>query len=104
MTRDEAREAIYGEPFAQWKAKHHREATQEQLAAFAALQSGKGGARCARCAPACRPDSAGRWSRRRSSRSTWPEKPAAGARAVRTTVERGGGEEGGRKCREKGWP
>jgi uncharacterized protein len=36
MTRDEAREAVYGEPFADWKAKHQREATPEQLAAFAA--------------------------------------------------------------------
>ena len=34
MDRDEAREAVYGEPFAQWKAKHQREATPEQLAAF----------------------------------------------------------------------
>jgi hypothetical protein len=42
MTRDEAREAVYGEPFAQWKARHQREATPEQLAAFAALQPGKG--------------------------------------------------------------
>lgn len=42
MTKDEAREAVYGEPFAQWKAKHQREATPDQLAAFAALQSGKG--------------------------------------------------------------
>ena len=38
MTRDEAREAIYGEPFAQWKEKHQREATAEQLAAFEAAQ------------------------------------------------------------------
>jgi hypothetical protein len=38
MTRDEAREAIYGEPFAQWKQKHQREATAEQLAAFEAAQ------------------------------------------------------------------
>jgi len=38
MTKDEAREAVYGEPFAQWKAKHHHDATPEQLAAFAALQ------------------------------------------------------------------
>lgn len=38
MTRDEAREAVYGEPFAQWKARHHREATPEQLAAFEAAQ------------------------------------------------------------------
>lgn len=38
MTKDEAREAVYGEPFAQWKAKHQREATAEQLAAFEAAQ------------------------------------------------------------------
>ena len=38
MTKDEAREAIYGEPFAQWKEKHQREATAEQLAAFEAAQ------------------------------------------------------------------
>jgi len=36
MTRDEAREAVYGEPFADWKAKHRREATPAQLAAFEA--------------------------------------------------------------------
>jgi hypothetical protein len=34
MDRDEAREAVYGEPFATWKARHQREATPEQLAAF----------------------------------------------------------------------
>jgi hypothetical protein len=34
MERDEARAAIYGMPFAQWKALHQREATPEQLAAF----------------------------------------------------------------------
>jgi len=38
MTKEQAREAIYGEPFAQWKAKHQREATPEQLAAFEAAQ------------------------------------------------------------------
>ena len=38
MTRDEAREAIYGEPFVQWKTKHQQEATPEQLAAFEAAQ------------------------------------------------------------------
>ena len=38
MTKDEAREAVYGEPFAQWKSKHQREATAEQLAAFEAAQ------------------------------------------------------------------
>lgn len=36
MTRDEAREAVYGESFADWKAKHQREATPAQLAAFEA--------------------------------------------------------------------
>ena len=34
MDRDEARATVYGEPFADWKAKHQREATPEQLAAF----------------------------------------------------------------------
>lgn len=34
LSRDAARETIYGEPFADWKAKHQKEATLEQLAAF----------------------------------------------------------------------
>ena len=34
LSRDAARETIYGEPFADWKAKHQKEATPEQLAAF----------------------------------------------------------------------
>ena len=38
LTKEEAREAVYGEPFAQWKAKHQREATPGQLAAFEAAQ------------------------------------------------------------------
>jgi len=38
LTKEEARETVYGEPFAQWKAKHQREATPEQLAAFEAAQ------------------------------------------------------------------
>ena len=38
MSRDEAREIIYGMPFAEWKAKHQKEATPEQLAAFADSQ------------------------------------------------------------------
>jgi hypothetical protein len=38
MGKDEAREAIYGMPFAEWKARHQREATPEQLAAFDAAQ------------------------------------------------------------------
>mgnify|MGYP002478341316 CR=1 FL=1 len=38
LDRDAARERIYGEPFAQWKATHQREATPAQLAAFEAAQ------------------------------------------------------------------
>lgn len=38
MTKDEARTAVYGEPFAEWKAKHQREATPAQLAAFDAAR------------------------------------------------------------------
>ena len=38
LDRDQAREAIYGMPFADWKAAHQPEATPEQLAAFAAAQ------------------------------------------------------------------
>src|SRR5690348_9017392 len=38
LSKEQAREHIYGEPFAQWKAKHQKEATPEQLAAFALAQ------------------------------------------------------------------
>ncbi|KFN42915.1 DUF1244 domain-containing protein [Arenimonas oryziterrae] len=38
LSKDQARELIYGEPFAEWKAKHQPEATPEQLAAFTAAQ------------------------------------------------------------------
>ena len=38
MSKDEAREHVYGEPFAQWKSRNQKEATPEQLAAFAATQ------------------------------------------------------------------
>ena len=34
MTKDESREAVYGMPFDEWKAKYQREATAEQKAAF----------------------------------------------------------------------
>lgn len=34
LSKDEAREAIYGMPYEAWKAKHQREATPQQLAAF----------------------------------------------------------------------
>jgi len=36
ISRDEAREAVYGQPFAQWKQRHQKDATPEQLAAFEA--------------------------------------------------------------------
>ncbi|MFT5923798.1 MAG: hypothetical protein ACI9LE_000784 [Paraglaciecola sp.] len=35
---DQAREAVYGMPFSEWKAKHQQPATPEQLAAFEARQ------------------------------------------------------------------
>ena len=35
IDKAEAREIIYGEPYADWQAKHQREATAEQKAAFA---------------------------------------------------------------------
>ncbi len=38
---DAAREAIYGMPYSEWKAKHQLEATPEQLAAFEARQAAK---------------------------------------------------------------
>ncbi len=34
MTKDESREAVYGMPFAEWKAKYQKEASAEQKAAF----------------------------------------------------------------------
>lgn len=42
LTREEAREAVYGEPFEQWKARHQREATPEQIAAFEAARKRHG--------------------------------------------------------------
>ena len=39
MSRDEAREAVYGVPFAEWKATHQKDATPEQLAAFEAAKA-----------------------------------------------------------------
>ncbi|MDH5821448.1 DUF1244 domain-containing protein [Luteimonas sp. RD2P54] len=38
MSRDEARAAVYGRPFAEWKAEHQRPASAEQLAAFEAAR------------------------------------------------------------------
>ncbi|MAO91062.1 MAG: alkaline phosphatase [Rhodospirillales bacterium] len=34
MDKDEAREIVYGMPFAEWKAKYQSEATPEQKSAF----------------------------------------------------------------------
>jgi hypothetical protein len=34
MSKDESREAIYGMPFEEWKAKYQKEASAEQKAAF----------------------------------------------------------------------
>lgn len=38
---EDAREVVYKEPYADWKAKYQREATPEQLAQFAANESSK---------------------------------------------------------------
>ena len=38
MTKEQAREIIYGEAFSDWKAKYQPDATPEQLAAFAKAQ------------------------------------------------------------------
>jgi hypothetical protein len=34
VTRDESREAVYGMPYEEWKAKHQREVSKDQQAAF----------------------------------------------------------------------
>jgi uncharacterized protein len=34
MTKDQSREAVYGMPFEDWKAKYQKDASQEQKAAF----------------------------------------------------------------------
>jgi len=38
MSKDEAREAVYGMPYAEWKERWQPEATPEQLAAFEAAR------------------------------------------------------------------
>jgi hypothetical protein len=40
LTKDEARAAIYGMPYEQWKAMHQKAATPEQLAALKHAQTG----------------------------------------------------------------
>jgi hypothetical protein len=34
MTKDESREAVYGMPFEDWKAKYQKDASKEQKSAF----------------------------------------------------------------------
>ena len=34
LSKDESREAVYGMPYDEWRAKHHKEASPEQQAAF----------------------------------------------------------------------
>lgn len=34
LSKDEAREIVYGEPYAQWQARHQKEASSDKLAAF----------------------------------------------------------------------
>ena len=41
LSKDEARERVYGMPYAEWKANHQTEATPEQMAAFKARQLSK---------------------------------------------------------------
>ncbi|MGH8184601.1 MAG: DUF1244 domain-containing protein [Rhodanobacteraceae bacterium] len=41
LSKDEAREAIYGMPYTEWKEKFHKQATPEQLAAFAQAQTSR---------------------------------------------------------------
>jgi hypothetical protein len=42
LTYEEAREIVYGMPYADWKAKHQTEATAEQKARFAASHAEQG--------------------------------------------------------------
>ena len=42
LNKDEAREAIYGMPYAQWKASHQGEATPEQMEQLRALAADTG--------------------------------------------------------------
>ena len=42
MDKEQARQAVYGMPFEQWKALHQQPATPEQLAAFEAARQRHG--------------------------------------------------------------
>ncbi len=41
ISYDDAREMVYGMPYAEWKDRHQKAATPEQMAAFAARQAAK---------------------------------------------------------------
>ncbi|ABI56294.1 DUF1244 domain-containing protein [Alkalilimnicola ehrlichii MLHE-1] len=41
MDYDQAREIVYGMPYDEWKARHQREASTEELAAFAQTEAGR---------------------------------------------------------------
>jgi len=41
MSKDEARERVYGMPYGKWKEKHQKPATPEQMAAFEARRAKK---------------------------------------------------------------
>lgn len=43
MDYDQAREHVYGMPYSEWKDNHQQPATEEQLAAFAAIEAAKKG-------------------------------------------------------------
>lgn len=40
LTKDESREAVYGMPYEEWKAKHQKEASADQLAKMAKTHPG----------------------------------------------------------------
>jgi len=40
MSKDESREAVYGMPYEEWKAKHQSEASPEQMAAMKKVHPG----------------------------------------------------------------
>lgn len=41
MSKDEARERVYGMPYADWKAAHQKPATEAQMVAFKAVMAAK---------------------------------------------------------------
>jgi hypothetical protein len=42
LGKDESREAVYGMPYEEWKARHQSEATEDQKAAFARTHDHRG--------------------------------------------------------------